>query len=307
MSSLPVNIADIPVETEGICLHMENNIIASLTDTQLQRIFTPALTSIDIELYLSNNIVSSLDIDWLPDNLRLLYLDSNLIVSVSRNMLDTFIKLNTSLRLKLGNNPYQCNCNASEFVDFSDDHYAMIDDVDDVKCSDDEHGEVKIREINLDHCMFEDLKQLSILSISILVVMVIILIIITVNRDVLYNYTLGYNNRWLYNKESPLKLYLSYSKEDEMFAMNLKKELTTTFDLEILTSDDVEAGDVIVVERTRLVQQCHFLMIILSQHYDMWTEFDLICGHARSLGSGSQVSGKYIFDFVTKFFFLFSQ
>ena len=104
-------------------MHMENNIIASLTDTQLQRIFTPALTSIDIELYLSNNIVSSLDIDWLPDNLRLLYLDSNLIVSVSRNMLDTFRKLNTSLRLKLGYNPYQCNCNTTEFVDFSDDHY----------------------------------------------------------------------------------------------------------------------------------------------------------------------------------------
>ena len=78
--------------------------ITSITDKELQELLTP-MARVAKELYLSDNLVSSLDLDWLPSNLRLLYLDSNRLVSMSRNMINTLDKLRTSLRLKMGNNP----------------------------------------------------------------------------------------------------------------------------------------------------------------------------------------------------------
>merc|ERR1719318_1082001 len=64
----------------------------------------------------------------------------------------------------------------------------------------------------------------------------------------------------------------------------MKKQLFSTFPgLEILSSEDVAAGDLVVVERMSLVQKCHLVMVIISQHVDKWTEMDILAGYADPL------------------------
>ena len=153
----------------------------------------------------------------------------------------------------------------------------MIEDINDVLCNADDGEQIKIREVNHNQC------QLDEVFLFFMFVLLILLIIAIIVSAILSYYTMGCRKKLKCHKAG-LKLYLSYADQDEEFARRIKKELYSTFPgLEILSSEDVAAGDVIVVERISLVHKCHLVMIIISQHVDKWTEMDILAGYADPL------------------------
>ena len=219
-----VNNVKIPEETRTVCVYMQGNMITNVTSTDIRRI-TTLVSPTQVELHLSDNLLTSLELDWLPSNLRLLYLERNNLIYLSRDLIKTLENNKNSLRLRLGKNPYRCDCKMSRFV------YAIIDiieDVDDMICTDENIGDMKVVEYDNRQCY--DTLPYYILSIAILSVVFVAAL---------------YSCR-LYTPVQ-LTLYISYAPEDKVLAASIQEELVSSFpNISILTWEDAAAGQVIL-------------------------------------------------------------
>ena len=68
-----------------------------------------------VELSLSHNRISHLDVKDLPGNLTKLYLDFNLIEVIKSDLLNGLQRLE---KLRLANNSFRCNCGALDLYEF---------------------------------------------------------------------------------------------------------------------------------------------------------------------------------------------
>ena len=94
--------------SDTITLNMNNNIIQSISNNEDDHYKNIT------KLYLSNNRIKHFQPKSLPSNLEELHLDHNQISSFSQsdaNYLDTLIE-KRDLKLKLGSNPYVCDCDS---------------------------------------------------------------------------------------------------------------------------------------------------------------------------------------------------
>ena len=223
LSSIPiVNNVKIPEETRTVCVYMQGNMITNVTSTDIRRIMA-LFSSTQVELHLSDNLLTRLELNWLPSNLRLLNLERNKLLYLSRDLIKTLENNKNSLRLRLGKNPYRCDCKMSRFV------YAIIDiieDVDDMICTDENIGDMKVVEYDNRQCY--NTLPYYILSIAVLSVVCVAAL---------------YSCR-LYTPVQ-LTLYISYAPEDKVLAASIQEELVSSFpNISILTWEDAAAGQV---------------------------------------------------------------
>ncbi|XP_022235721.1 protein toll-like [Limulus polyphemus] len=109
-------------------LHFEKNNIKSLnvTSFEMYRNLT--------EIYLDENHISSID-NWnLPPKLEVISLRGNYLTGVSNNIIKQAENLQ-SLNLRLGKNPWKCDCHALEFKLWLTEHLQKVTDIEDIYCS----------------------------------------------------------------------------------------------------------------------------------------------------------------------------
>ena len=118
--------------SDKITLNMSNNIIQSISYA-VQKFNKNGNNESDYyknitKLYLSNNRIIHFQQKIMPSNLEELYLDHNQISSFSQsdaNYLDTLIE-KRDLKLKLGSNPYVCDCDSGPLFHLLTQRYQQI-------------------------------------------------------------------------------------------------------------------------------------------------------------------------------------
>ena len=105
-----------------VALHMENNRISDLKAATRQLRNNSSLSRVT-QLYLTNNSLKTFSHMFLPSNLTHLHLDHNSLRHFESRDLTYFHRLliKNQLKLKLGNNPYDCGCRGREFATFLKD------------------------------------------------------------------------------------------------------------------------------------------------------------------------------------------
>ena len=105
-----------------VALHMENNRISDLHAATWLLRNNSSLSRVK-QLYLTNNSLNTFSHMFLPSNLTHLHLDHNSLRHFESQDLAYFHRLliQNQLKLKLGNNPYDCGCSSREFAAFMKD------------------------------------------------------------------------------------------------------------------------------------------------------------------------------------------
>ncbi|XP_076359046.1 uncharacterized protein LOC143251678 [Tachypleus tridentatus] len=109
-------------------LHFEKNNIKSLNATSFQMYRN--LTKI----YLDENHISSIDNWYLPPKLEVISLRGNYLTEVSNDIIKQVEDLQ-NLNLRLGKNPWKCNCHALEFKLWLTENLHKVTDIEDIYCS----------------------------------------------------------------------------------------------------------------------------------------------------------------------------
>ncbi|KAK7084557.1 Toll5bp [Halocaridina rubra] len=129
LKSVPnLKMKDLPVDHNySITLNLRNNSIASLRGLD-----NKAFTGI-VNLTVCYNNLDSLNETLLPTTLRALDISGNNVSTLSTSMLE-YLNM-TNLVLRLGKNPWTCDCNNVELHSFVRDPDRRVIDIHDVKCS----------------------------------------------------------------------------------------------------------------------------------------------------------------------------
>ncbi|XP_062123368.1 protein toll-like [Drosophila sulfurigaster albostrigata] len=95
------------------------------------------------ELHLPNNQLHNLTVDQLPTNLTYLDLRNNRLEKLYEQVLEFLWNRSSSLSIKLSGNPWICDCNAKNLIEFVL-KYHKIEDRDGIECSDPDIGMLSI-------------------------------------------------------------------------------------------------------------------------------------------------------------------
>ncbi|XP_060647152.1 protein toll-like [Drosophila nasuta] len=93
------------------------------------------------ELHLLNNQLQNLTVDQLPTNLTYLDLRNNRLEKLDEQVLEFLWNRSSSLSIKLSGNPWICDCNAKNLIEFVL-KYPRIEDRDGIECSDPDIGQM---------------------------------------------------------------------------------------------------------------------------------------------------------------------
>ncbi|CAO1397580.1 unnamed protein product, partial [Diamesa tonsa] len=110
-------------------LDLRNNSLQTLEYNVIKR-----FESIE-KLYLTNNQIHSIQLHSIPDNLTILDLRNNSLQTLTKNVIKRFESIN---KLYLSMNPWTCDCNSEELVNFFHSYRSKIVDADAMMCSDHE-------------------------------------------------------------------------------------------------------------------------------------------------------------------------
>jgi len=86
------------------------------------------------ELHLANNKLTSINVDQLPPNLTYLDFRNNSLQSLDKKVLNFLSKRGGKISMKLSGNPWKCNCDALDMLQFFLNSSNNIDDIDNLKC-----------------------------------------------------------------------------------------------------------------------------------------------------------------------------
>ena len=87
------------------------------------------------QIYAANNNITDLLLENLPENLTVLNMVRNKLSVLNETVLSSLN--HTSMEsLSLGDNPWRCDCESREFLQFTQVYFKKIADLNDIKCSD---------------------------------------------------------------------------------------------------------------------------------------------------------------------------
>ena len=132
MTRFPSNLVLIE-KSEKIVLDLSGNQISNLTYAvaRYNNLDEGARLYQNIsKLFLTRNQISVFKHERLPRDLEELYLDNNHISQFQQSDINYFDSLvnRTSLRLRLGNNPYSCSCQSTPLFHFIKNRGAKLED-----------------------------------------------------------------------------------------------------------------------------------------------------------------------------------
>ena len=182
------------------------------------------------KLYLSNNIIRTFHHECLPAGLEELYLDHNNITSFTQSDINYFATLvnNTESRLRLGRNPYTCDCDSRELFLFVKSSQGDIEDRGDMKLICDEGSRFLIRS-KLEEFCEASLPLGAVVAIILLFLVCGIFaagILIMYKRDILiiWVYAQPWGKKLFHedqiDKEKPYDAFISYSQTDSDYVEN---------------------------------------------------------------------------------------
>jgi len=305
MTQIPENLPIIPGESERIILHMQNNLLTNLTESLecLSRKNYSKFNSIS-ELHLSRNRLRYIS-DNFPMNLKYLSLDHNIINVYPNRTLQYFqmMSKHSKLSLKLGSNPYSCNCESLELLHFLKLFYSHIGDSKNVtvKCIDKEKSLLFLNEEEL--CQLFPIFTILVPAVLIFIVALSIILLHIFYRDTIMIYI--FSKSWgkiFFSEEKvdlnkPYDAFLSYSHHDEEF---VEKILLPGLESEenpkevqykcLIHTRDWKVGDMISDQIIESVDSCRRTIIVLSVGYiqSMWTKLEFQTAHKKSMKENTQ-------------------
>ncbi|XP_011308295.1 protein toll [Fopius arisanus] len=249
-------------------------------------------------LSLSKNEIMELSQSSLSKNLRVLTLDSNNLTRLDKPVLEFLVNSSALRNLSLQGNPWECDCDAREFLSFIQSKKNDIPELQEVKCK--YPGENSIFEMTP-----EDMCPLAVAGIIGVCIGIALLGVIVGIIAALYYRFQREIKVWLYSKQWCLwfvteaeldkdKLYdafISYSHKDEEFVVkNLITKLEEgprPFKLCVHFRDWL-AGEWIPNQIARSVQDSRRTIVVLSPNFleSVWGKMEFRTAHNQALSEG---------------------
>ncbi|KOX73247.1 Protein toll [Melipona quadrifasciata] len=290
LTSVPRNIKTLP----------SHNIELNFTGNELTRMLP--LTEIGLDdvqiskLLLSNNNINKISVDELPLNMKVLELHNNNISRLNSDVLQ-FMK-NTSLtELTLHGNPWTCDCDARDFLNFIQTKVIEIPDSLEITCENMDVPMVKMTATDL--CSTNTLIIIVVsttIAITGLIIGLLAALYYRYQREIkvwLYAHQLCL---WLVtedelDKDKLYDAFISYSHKDEDFVVNeLVPQLESgprPFKL-CLHFRDWLAGEWIPTQIARSVQDSRRTIVVLSPNFleSVWGRMEFRAAHSQALSEG---------------------
>lgn len=276
---------------EKLELYMENNTLLKLPDNM-----APGYESVT-SLHLAGNNLTELKISQLPRNLT--YLD------VQRNQLrhlnaTVFGYLNsTMLQLRLSQNPWICDCDATDLLNFAQSKDAPVLDKENIYCSDAEMPTRLMELRKYDLC-----PQPTSLLIAMMVIISLSGFLVGITAAVYYKYQdeikiwlftrnlcMWWVNQEEIDKDRKFDAFISYSQKDQSFIENhLVPKLehgNKKFKL-CLHGRDWLVGGFIPENIIRSVADSRRTIIVLSSNFieSDWARMEFRAAHRAALNDG---------------------
>ncbi|XP_012215724.1 protein toll-like [Linepithema humile] len=251
------------------------------------------------ELYLSHNNISQIILNGLSRSIEILELHSNKISKIRPDVLEFFQNSTTLTYLTLHDNPWECNCDAVDFLYFIHTEYRKIHNIPEVSqvmC----HGTNKsVSDMTFyDFCPFTTV----IIRIGVLITLIGFNICIL---GLCYKYNKKYNKKWLIahewyirfvtekqlNEEELYDAFVSYSHKDHNFIINeLVPKLEngpTPYKL-CLHYRDCSINESISDIIARSVQKSRRTIVILSPNFldSVWGKMEFRVAYCQALSEG---------------------
>ncbi|XP_011863303.1 PREDICTED: protein toll-like [Vollenhovia emeryi] len=249
------------------------------------------------KLMLSHNAISEISLDGLSSTLQVLELHNNNVSRVRPDVLE-FLKESTNLtRLTLHENPWECDCDATDLLNFIQTNFVTMPDLLRVKCPD--------RNISISELTRDDLcppNTTMIIGVSILISFAGLLIGIF---GLLYYKYQQQIKVWLFahqwclwfvteeelDKEKLYDAFVSYSHKDHDFVVNeLVSKLENgpmPFKL-CLHYRDWLAGEWIPANIASSVENSRRTIVVLSPDFmeSVWGRMEFRAAHSQALSEG---------------------
>ena len=300
MKNFPINLLQLPGADYTINLNLSDNRIKELP-SNLNISNYSNIKALDI----SGNDLESLDHRALPERVNFLSLKNNRIKFLSEQTVN-FLENKSNFHMKLGGNPYSCNCRAEYLHNFMNSHNGkMVEDRNDIllHCS---RWRIQIVKANTeDFCTSIDKKLMPIIAslTTIIAICFVLATVFLVNKQkiLIYLYSKSwarqYFNEDYIDRDKHYDAFISYSHEDRDFVeMTLLQGLESAQDSELrykvcVHSRDWNVGEDIPSQIFRSVEDSRKTIIVLSQSYveSKWSDMEFKAAHKKALTDKIQV------------------
>ena len=217
--TLPTTLPELPNEEYSYCLDFHKTLIARIQ-------WTPYLANVKVANF-SSNLISEISMEalWDLQNVSILYLDNNKLHRLPDNI--TAIRFNTLTEIRLGRNPWDCDCAATETRYWMIRHKNVIKDRDFIQCL----SPPQLLHVNIIYntsnllCPSKTSKTNIVMSGSIsgtTVVLVCILVIIVITlRKWLHNRKMKQRMNYIDDAEDrEFDVFISFASEDEDYIVD---------------------------------------------------------------------------------------
>ncbi|XP_034487894.1 protein toll [Drosophila innubila] len=276
---------------EKLELYMENNTLLKLPDNQ-----APGYESVT-SLYLAGNNLTHVKISQLPRNVTYVDMQRNQLMHLNASIFSYFNS--SKLQLRLSQNPWICDCDATELLYFTQSRKNRVLDAEDIYCSD---AEMPTRLIDLsksDLC-----PQPASLLIAMIVIISLTGFLVGITAAVYYKYQdeikiwlfsrnlcMWWVNQEEIDKDRKFDAFISYSQKDQSF---IEKHLVPKlehgnkkFKL-CLHGRDWLVGGFIPENIIRSVADSRRTIIVLSSNFieSDWARMEFRAAHRAALNDG---------------------
>ena len=311
MTEFPVSLIQMADDRYTIKLDLRDNKISQLAASLKTTKNYSKIKWLD----LSGNKLEVVDHTALPADLHFLSLRNNRINHLSEQAVN-FLENKSYFHIKLGDNPYSCNCKAEYLHALMNSHNGkMVEDRDHVLLQCPRWpgpGTVPIIRANTeDFCTSIDKKLMPIIAslATLIAILLLLAFIFVINKQkiliYLYSKTWArqYFNEDYIDRDKHYDVFISYSHEDKDYVENnLLRGLENAADSELryrvcVHSRDWNVGEDIPSQIFRSVEDSRKTIIVLSQNYveSQWSDMEFKAAHKKALVDKIQVSWNGIF------------
>ena len=301
MTEIPLSLIQIPEEEYTINLDLHDNKISQLPSSLNSSNYSQ-IKWLDI----SGNDLEMVDHTALPADLNFLSVRNNRINHLSEQSVN-FLENKSNFHMKLGDNPYSCNCKAEYLYKFMNSHNGkMVEDRDQVLLQCPRYRVQIVRAVTEDFCTNIDRKLMQIITslATVIAVLLLLAFIFVINKQkiLIYLYSKSwarqYFNEDYIDRDKHFDAFISYSHEDRDYVENnLLRGLENADDSELrykvcVHSRDWNVGEDIPSQIFRSVEDSRKTIIVLSQNYveSKWSDMEFKAAHKKALVDKIQVS-----------------
>lgn len=268
-------------------LHVENNSLTELPTKNLTGYNAVA------DLLARANFISTIRVEQLPSNLRVLDLTHNKLTMLNETVVEALNSSTQLVNISLSENPWNCECEASRMMRFVLNNHKRVLDISKVAC---ENGRT-FESINVSDLCNENLTAI----IALCVILSIVGVLIGIFTVLYFNYHMEikvwmFTHNvfvWLVTEEEldRDKLYdafISYSHQDEDF---ITEHLIPTLEKEPMSFKtcwhvrDFMPGEQIMTQIVKAVEDSRRTIVVLSSNFlqSEWGKMEFRTAHLNSM------------------------